>query len=284
MSLVKFNFPEQGSGRLIFAIPQSNEYHTISHVKLNPSAELITENTWKNRVAIYTLNDVKDSPFLSFRAQFKPIAKHIGPLWHVKDYSELDSKTLTQYTKADRFVVSGNRELIKITNKVWEGEESLEKNIQSLYAYTLDYLSYGNPISGLYSAQEAYEQKVTDCGGFSTFFISLLHIMQIPSRLVVGFLLKPPSYKKVLANLNVFPYDLSDFTMHVWTEVILPDGSLFPIDPAVEWRRVHGLSHRKGGFGIVAADRLVTSYGEDMVLAHDSQETVIDILQHPTRI
>ena len=35
----------------------------------------------------------------------------------------------------------------------------------------MDFLEYGNPILGLYSAEEAKEKKIVDCGGFASLFV-----------------------------------------------------------------------------------------------------------------
>ena len=151
--------------------------------------------------------------------------------------------------------------------------------IRSCYDETLNTLQYGNPIDGLYSAEQALKTKVTDCGGFSTVLAEFLAQKNIQSRLVSGFLLIKPSLFK-----HYLPLSFSSFSMHAWLEAQLPDNTWFPLDPAIEWRRNHNLTTRGGGFGTIPADRLVVSFGSFHVLKRKNIDLHIDILQKPITI
>jgi len=161
-------------------------------------------------------------------------------------------------------------------------DTSLLMMIKSLYIYTLDNLIYGKPIDNLYSYDQALTEKITDCGGFSTLLLSLLQSVNIPARLVVGFLIKEENtFQKVFRTFNFALLTFDFLSMHVWVEVLLPDSTWFPLDPAVEWRRNRGLTKRQGGFGIIPADRLVVSHGQDFIIPHSNNIYKVDLLQNP---
>lgn len=69
--------------------------------------------------------------------------------------------------------------------------------------------------------------------------------------------------------------------MHAWPEALLPDGSWFPFDPSLEWRRGTGQTKRQGGFGYIPDDRLVVSYGQDFTIKYKGKPIRLDILQNP---
>lgn len=71
--------------------------------------------------------------------------------------------------------------------------------------------------------------------------------------------------------------------MHAWLEVSTVDG-WFPLDPSVEWKRIHNLSKRQGGFGFIPNDRLVVSYGHNIKVFINQKSYSFPILQHPEKI
>ncbi len=124
-------------------------------------------------------------------------------------------------------------------------------------------------------------ERITDCGGYSTFLMSLLQSAGIPTRLVSGFIIKDNLYTKLLSGFELGTWNFELLFMHAWLEAQLPDKSWFPMDPAVEWRRLHGLTTRAGGFGFIPADRLVISYGHNFSIKLKDKTYRIDLLQKP---
>lgn len=153
--------------------------------------------------------------------------------------------------------------------------------IRKEYCHTLDYLTYGNPVEGLHSYKQALDEKITDCGGFSTYLAWRLELKDISSRLVVGFLIKENLYSKLFSNFGFFSLNFEFLSMHAWLEVLLPNKIWMPLDPSIEWRRSKGLTKRGGGFGIIPADRLVTSFGQDFKIKMHDRIYRIDLLQNP---
>jgi len=148
---------------------------------------------------------------------------------------------------------------------------------------TLEYLSYGQAIEGLHPYSQALKEKVTDCGGFATFLLTLLQTQGLVGRLAVGYLIKDTYLQKLKKQLKL-SYRWSDLVMHAWLEIQTTDGDWFPLDPAVDWRYRHGKSRRFADFTHLPADRLLISYGHNHHLTYFNQKYHWPILQYPQLI
>jgi len=257
-------------GLLILGIPQTNHYQEIKNLSFPFEFQ---KELWGNKIAI--LRNSKDEKIrISF--YYRPcFLKMKLPDFTLDDYS---SQLLSKYVflfKPNRFINGYSLKIKKIARN-WLKEKNLKKIIISVNNYVKNNLTYGNPIWGLYSFSQALKIKKVDCGGFSTLAVSLFQALKIPSRLVVGFLLRK------ISPLNlIFPLSFASFQMHAWLEVLLPNGVWFPLDPALEWRQERGLTRRKGGLGFISADRLVTSFGCDFKIKIKDKIYQMDLLQYP---
>ncbi len=269
--------PKNNKKTIIFALPFSNLYQQINNLKINWQNYLIMQETkWGNRVGVFRLNDVSQAaPQISFRFLPQTYQTKINPQFTLDDYQKKRFKVIT-----NRFINGKDQQIKKLSLSVVGKEKNLKKIVKELYSFTLDFLTYGKPIEGLYSYKQALKDKITDCGGFSTFLASLFASINIPPRLVVGFLIKNNLLERFLT-FNFKFLNFNSLSMHVWLEILLPDGSWFPLDPAIEWRRNKGLTERKGGFGFIPNDRLVISYGCDFNLKINKKILKIDFLQNP---
>jgi len=257
---------------LIFALPQTNHYQTITNLSVNPKPHLlIKEKHFSNQIAIFN----KSSAELKFLYHSQEIKKQLPNEFEVGDYEN------NQSFRSSRFINGNDKKIKEMARQVINEHKTLNDVVNKLYYFSMNYLTYGKPIDGLYPYNQALKEKTTDCGGFSTFLASLLQSQGIPCRLVIGYLIK----KNFLVNFfSAFDLSLLTFNslfIHTWLELKLPDNSWFPLDPSVEWRRTKGLSRRQGGFGHIPADRLVVSYGEDFNLEINGKIYQIDLLQKP---
>lgn len=136
--------------------------------------------------------------------------------------------------------------------------------LNQLQEIVLKKLRYGDPIDGLYSAEEALTRTQVDCGGFCTLFIALCQRVGIPARLMSGFWTSP-----------------SKHAMHVWVEALHPSGVWIPIDPSVEWLHRAKRITRSGSIGFIGSDRAVYSIGTDHTLEVSGEALPVDFLQTP---
>jgi len=266
---------------IIFSLPQSSPYHQISNLKINSqNFKIINEKKWGNKIVILNLiQDPKQHNFISFKLKPFPFKFSINPSFTLSSYQK--TKIPKIYLTPNRFIKGNDPKIKSLAKKVLGQETNLLTVVKKLYDFTLEYLTYGKPIDGLYPYSQALNKKITDCGGFSTFLASLLQSQNIPSRLVVGFIIKKNIIKDLLIKLQVTSYRLQDLLIHAWLEILLPDGSFFPLDPSIEWKRRKSQTQRQGGFGFIPADRLVTSYGCDFELKIKGKNYKIDLLQKP---
>ena len=265
------HFAKSGGETAIFSLPQSNHYHTINHLQVGKN-EIIEEAGWKNKVVIIS----QPNNTISFRAKLNNIEASIPEELTADSYKRIPKLLISP----NRFINGKDPKIISLAQKVVDTEQNLSSAMRKLYDFTLNYLTYGKPIDGLYTYKQAVEGRIIDCGGFSTFLASLLQSLGIPLRLVAGFLIK----NDFIARLKTFNFSFLTFNflmMHAWLEVLLPNNVWFPLDPSIEWRRQKGLTVREGGFGYIPSDRLVTSFGEDFEINLNDKTYKIDLLQKP---
>lgn len=279
----KFNLQIGDKNKLtLFAIPQSNQYQTINQLIIKPNTKIIEDKIWNNKILLTDTNTN-----LTFHQLPKIVKQVINPKLTLQNYSPKLVKEYSYLLKPNRFINGQDSRIEKIMGELKftpTKDTPLFTIIDSLYKYNLNNLVYGKPIDELYSYEQALNEKVTDCGGFSTLLLSLLQSINIPARLVVGFLIKKNFVQNLTSIFDFCPLIFDLLFMHVWVEVLLPDKTWFPLDPAVEWRRSRGLSKRQGGFGMVPDDRLVVSYGQDFQIPIPSKIITIDLLQKPIYI
>lgn len=275
------------SSSIIFSLPLSNHYQQIKNLKIQSNNyQILQEKRWGNEIIIF--NDVKNIPQITFDFYPKSYQTNIPEFFFLKDYQNKKLKIIN-----NRFINGNDLKIKKLAAKVIGKEKNIKKIAEKIYDFTLSYLTYDKPIEGLYSYKQALNEKITDCGGFSTFLASLLQSLNIPTRLVVGFLIKESFLKKILNTFHVLRFTLyyfkfyvprfmfHDLLMHAWLEFQLPDNIWFPLDPSIEWRRNKGLTKRKGGFGFIPSDRLVISFGCDFKIKIDKITKELEILQNP---
>lgn len=279
--ILDFKKKQEKGEWLIFSIPKTNHYQKINHLKIFPKKFNTKTDQWGNEIKIFTLNDVKENPIiLSFDYQPQTINYQTEMIekFTLSDYSR---KSHRQYLQPNQFVNGANRRIKTLVKKSVNKKTNLYQITQSLYRFTLNYLYYANPIEGLYRFDEALKKRRVDCGGFSTFYLSLLQSNGIPGRLVVGYLIKSNPAKDFLQLVNLSPFTFNNLLIHAWVEILLPNGCWFPADPAIEWKRNKGLTRQDGGFGIIPPNRLVVSYGCDFRLKLNNKVYNIDIYQNP---
>ncbi len=275
--------PKNRGEGIIFSLPKSNHYHQIKNLQIAPGPNLQILDEWGNEIFIF--NDVLKVN-IHFKTQLKEIKieRKLIKKFSLNDYQKLPKNQLIFYTQPNRFINGDDKQIKQMAKKIVVKETNLYQIIKKIYSYTLNYLTYANPIEGLYSYHQALKEKKTDCGGFSTFFISLCHSLNIPSRLVVGFLVKENLLKKFLSTFYVLRSTFHSLTIHAWPEILLPDGTWLPLDPSIEWRRKKGLTKREGELGYLPADRLVVSFGCDFKIKMGKLNYQFDILQKPISV
>jgi transglutaminase-like putative cysteine protease len=268
-----FHVPgKAGRNHSVFPLPQSNEYQDVTNLSITPQGSTLTD-TFGNKILV-----MENTTDIHFQADLKSLEKEIDKNMTLSDYQKEDTDL---YMAPDAFINGSDKTIIDLTDEVVGDTKNVYEIVRKLYDYTLTYLTYGKPIEGLYTYKQAYDERITDCGGYSTLLSSLLRARGIPTRLVVGHIVTHGPLGTVLAAIGMKTYSMESLLMHAWLEVLLPDKTWFPLDPSMEWRRNHNLTTRGGGWGAIPPDRLVLSYGEDITITVDHKQHTFPLLQHP---
>lgn len=269
MKLSNFNLSSDNKTTVFFPIPHTNQYQKISNLDIGQKAKIIDLGN-NNKIAVF--------PVRSFDIYFKHLPLAINKNIENSNIVQVKKNKLP---KPDLYMNYEDNKMKKIANSWIKLHKVDTPNmiLKVFYYETLKFLTYGNPIRGIYSYQDALFKRVTDCGGFSTFLGTLLLTQGIPCKLVVGYLYKLGKSYALKRALNL-SQGFESISMHAWLEVLEDDGSWFPVDPSIEWERINNKNERLGGFGIIPADRLVLSYGQNHKFKYKSKNYQFPILQH----
>ncbi|GIW63048.1 MAG: hypothetical protein KatS3mg090_0874 [Patescibacteria group bacterium] len=174
---------------------------------------------------------------LVYTVSVKPVYQDISKLNLFKPLDSFDKNLIDKINPYDKKIQSLAKQIK--TN-------SIPEFVLKSYNLVIAKLRYGKPIKGLYSYKQALTLPEVDCGGFCTLLSSILLTRRISVDLAVGQLYSSKS---------------KSTSMHVWLEIPLKTGSIFPLDPSVDWRNKFGLSSRLGGFGKISSYHINLSYG-----------------------
>lgn len=217
---------------------------------------------WEEKLAVGGEMKVSES----FSAYINPV-NFSGKNYLMSDYQNiLTSDNYQKYITQNRFLNIKSESCDKIFHSLYDGrEQRVLKIVRSFYNYIRDNISYGKPIDGLYSADEAFLNDRVDCGGFATALGALCLKAKIPARVVSGF-------------WAGYPQNM----MHSWLEVLMPNNSWLVVDPAADSLFLAGRNFKSGSFGFLGSDRITLSFGCDMAVElKDGAVCRTDILQNP---
>ncbi|MDP2629363.1 MAG: transglutaminase-like domain-containing protein [Candidatus Harrisonbacteria bacterium] len=256
---------------LLIPIP-SNRYpqKLLSSSEFRPAeVRLSKEAKFENHFAVWTtiLGPEQAMTFSQFfDCRVEPFKKVIDPNFSIHDYpaSNQDvSKNLSPGKKP-------NEEVKELALTLSKGSENVAELIQNFNSHIIQTLQYGDPIEGLYSAQDALSKERVDCGGYNSLLMALCQAVGIPARIVSGFWAGGRSEHS------------QENEMHAWVEILLPDGHWLPADPSTEQLRKQRRSRKSGRLGFVGSDRIIFSYGSGLELGLSSRLKIkTDILQNP---
>jgi transglutaminase-like putative cysteine protease len=256
--------PQGKFDKLLVPLPIHTHSQRIQKVEFAPLPTGFIKND-SYELAIFSSKEVNpgDVVEMTTKVYIKPVIYKGRDDFMLEDYKG-------SFVVSNKHADSEDVEIVRLANKISEGEKKLIPLMKKMYDYVVSTLRYGDPIDGLYSYKDALSRDKVDCGGFCMLLSSLLGVFHVPHYLAVGYLIGWGSEKKL--------------SQHVWLEVVMPDGTIFPLDPSQDQRRATGHSSRWGGFGYTGSDRLVVSYGNDIALKIEDKEKTEALLQHPLSI
>lgn len=245
------------STSVVIPVPKNTSSQTISNVSFSHPGTQHIENTYGNVYYVAHINidgQKTETMNMSFNARVLPKTSSF-----TDKHSPLFEKRPPVY---NRFI-SNSVALQNEAQQIPHTSKNIMQTINYIYEHVNKRLSYGNPIAGLYTCDEALTKKNVDCGGFVTFFVSLCNFFNIPAMPVFGFF---AGYSKN--------------TMHAWAIIQDKAGKEYVFDPSSDWLRKRGRTIKSGGFLHVGSDRIVFSKGCDYAIEVRGEKKYIDILQN----
>ncbi|MFZ6014812.1 MAG: transglutaminase-like domain-containing protein [Patescibacteria group bacterium] len=248
----------QQSGWIVIPVPDQKFSQKIKAAAVfEPEPDVLdADNMYFNKFAAWRF----DLEPQSIGGCSMKLTIEVSPSKGVKPYDCIINDL--KYKKADLHVNADLQEIKEAAEKI--KEQSKDRHLAKfINDYALSNLEYGNPIKGLYSAEDAIRLDKVDCGGFNSFAAAIARACGLSAKLIFGFW---AGYKKS--------------EMHAWLE-IENDGKLVPADPSMEYLRKRGQTRKSGEFGFVGSDRIIFSEGSDYEIELDGEKHQIEILQHP---
>lgn len=171
-----------------------------------------------------------------------------------------------RFLLANRFVESDDTAIKKLASILTVGSQSDQEKVRQCFDFVINYLTYANPIRGLYSSIQALTDRQVDCGGFATLLVALSRAAGVPARCVFGWAIK------------------SKFGYHAWAEYFDPDKNKWiPMDPSVA--QLGKRTKLDAGFGFINDERIILSVGEDIKLkGNDEFVWSTPLLQSPISV
>jgi len=167
-----------------------------------------------------------------------------------------------KFLHPNRFVQSDDTAIINIAKLLTKNYLTDEDKVRHCFDFVVRYLSYANPIRGLYSSIQALIDRGVDCGGFSTLLVALLRAVKIPARCVFGWAIR------------------SKLGYHAWVEYFDRQKNLWiPADPSAA--NLENRTKLDAGFGFINDERVRLSVGEDIDLAGNKINWTAPLLQSP---
>ncbi|MBI2426950.1 MAG: transglutaminase domain-containing protein [Candidatus Kerfeldbacteria bacterium] len=261
--------PHEQNISVLLPLPLETDYQqnkTDPTFNTSPSATGVDEK-FGNRYAMWEV-DLAPHELRTIGASFVVRVTPRKPLYDVPskldEYRTLADVEVTPFLAADAYVNGQAPAVRQRASDVLRGEKDVRVAAAKLYEHVRDSLTYGHPIAGLYSFQDALSNDAVDCGGFDVLLVSLYHAVGIPARMVSGFWAGYPKNE-----------------MHAWAEFLTPHSEWVPVDPSMGNLRRRGLTSKSGRFGFVGSDRIAFSVGSDLPVLVHGQEMRVPILQTP---
>ncbi len=252
---------------LVLPVPGNTKYQNIlDSVNFFPQIDGRGEDLkYGNKYVFWKMNLKARESFVvqeNFSIKVSPRVEILEKGLKLQDYEEETENQI--YKKKNSFLNLEDKDIQDLADEIIRDEDRIDEILQKINNYLIANLKYGDPISGLYSAQDALDRKCVDCGGFSSLFVSLCILKGIPARILSGFW---AGYK--------------NNTMHAWPEILLPNEKWAPADPAIEHLYQQEKTLKLGSLNNIGSDRIVFSQACDIPIILDNKKFRVPILQHP---
>ncbi len=214
------------------------------------------DQDFKNNTIEYFKVDLRDTLVFNYTASYRLHLKHLE--WdidediaensegHFRDsYEQCGINTSDSWyqhlTHSENNLEADNAELISLTYEICEGKMTLQEKIKAILSWINTNIR-GEPTRESQGAYRTYIRKAGDCSDFSTLFVTMLLILQVPARKVSGVqLFHPPSFSfypfHVGETFEYFAKKYGDFQFeaelpgHAWVEYYHPNYGYICLDP-----------------------------------------------------
>lgn len=177
----------------VMPVPETNLYQDISNWKSSGRGLLFA---CPDGVNAYMASDLDEKHIPShggeiatetFHVKAYKVTANLSLIQDIPEYDP-DSKECRQYLGKEEndYVDPFHPEISELANRLWEESSGdLIAYARTCYEWTAQNLKYGNRHVGMQPIDFVMRYRISDCGNFSSVFISLLRAKGIPARHIV---------------------------------------------------------------------------------------------------
>ena len=211
----KFNISGNPLTRIIlrFAIPKSIEFQQeLIDIQYEHEPEIaFIENG--NRFAQLHLKNIKNKTSTSIAMDLIIHKNDLDELMNLQQTNfDIDQEALNRYLVFEKYIETYKSGLIKKANSL-KGKDTFE-TLRNVYDFIADHMSFELQ-SKTYGATHGFNKKVGDCSEYSSLYIALCRINNIPAKWAVGQVIRKSS----------------EVETHSWLEVWIDDHGWVRMDP-----------------------------------------------------
>lgn len=263
------NSPSTQSVTVVLPYPiQARSQEIVGNVTCSEPVNVCQDQLYANRYGLVEV-DIKPGEqramTVRFACRVSQVRVDTTRFVASEGYDAIERDLFLRYSVPNRFIRSDLPEIQQLASELKTKGRDVIGTLREINEFVIHRLTYGKPIAGLYTTEQALRAAAVDCGGFDTLYCALAIAAGIPSRVVSGFW---AGYSKNM--------------MHAWAESLLPDGTWLPVDPSVEQLRRLGRTAKSGRFGFVGSDRIALSYQCDIPIQIADKQLTVDLLQNPS--
>ncbi|MHA1648428.1 MAG: transglutaminase-like domain-containing protein [Promethearchaeota archaeon] len=159
------------------------------------------------------------------------------------DFSdEFENNTWYQHlTQSETNLEVNNSILIELTHEICDGEPTLQGKIKEILKWLKDNIDFASTWESQ-GAYKTYQRKKGDCSDYASIFTTMIRILKIPTRKVLGFSIIPavgskfhPPREGDCFNYSGSKYGARSLSIsipgHAWAEYYHPRYGFITLDP-----------------------------------------------------
>jgi transglutaminase-like putative cysteine protease len=216
-------------------------YQTVRSMEISPESYELMTDEYGNRYAEFDLSDMPPGATVQLQLEYR-VAVH-EPAY---DLANCAGDMPDDLTQAELHVESNNPQIVKLSQGLSEGKNTVCEQVRAFYDHVGNRLVYSYNGAD-WGAQASLGEMGADCTEYASLMIALSRAAEIPARYLEGLW----AHGETTGN--------GARTEHAWLEVYLPGVGWTPMDPTLGRSSVS----REEYFAHLPPDHIIVTVGRN---------------------